>query len=76
MTKFFTHWTFAFVTLFILTYIGLQDPAIKETLRLEVNKNAASRGKQIFEGVKKLLEKDIYITKINILANNEIIQSN
>ena len=35
MTKFFTHWTFAFVTLFILTYIGLQDPTIKETLRLK-----------------------------------------
>ena len=30
---------------------------VKETLRLEVNKNAASRGKQIFEGVKKLVEK-------------------
>ena len=30
---------------------------VKETLRLEVNKNAASRGKQIFEGVKGLVEK-------------------
>ena len=35
MTKFFTHWTFAFVTLFILSYIGWQDPTIKETLRLK-----------------------------------------
>ena len=35
MKKIFTHWTFAFVTLFILTYIGLQDPTIKETLRLK-----------------------------------------
>ena len=35
MKKFFTHWTFAFVTLFALTWIGLQDPQIKEILRLK-----------------------------------------
>ena len=35
MKKIFTHWTFAFVTLFILTYIGLQDPTVKEILRLK-----------------------------------------
>ena len=33
--KIFTHWTFAFVTLFALTWIGLQDPQIKEILRLK-----------------------------------------
>ena len=35
MKKFFTHWTFAFVTLFALTWVGLQDPQIKEILRLK-----------------------------------------
>ena len=33
--KIFTHWTFAFVTLFALTWIGLQDPQVKEILRLK-----------------------------------------
>ena len=32
MKKILTHWTFAFVTLFALTWIGLQDPQIKEIL--------------------------------------------
>src|SRR6056300_709341 len=35
MKRFFTHWTFAFVTLFALTWIGLQDPQIKEIIRLK-----------------------------------------
>ena len=33
--KYFTHWTTAFITLFVLTYIGLQDPSGKEILRLK-----------------------------------------
>ena len=33
--KFLTHWLTAFVTLFVLTYIGLQDYSFKETLRLK-----------------------------------------
>jgi len=33
--KILTHWTTAFVTLFVLTYIGLQDPSGKEILRLK-----------------------------------------
>ncbi len=35
MKKLFTHWTFAFVTLFALTWIGIQDPQVKEILRLK-----------------------------------------
>ena len=35
MKKFITHWTFSFITLIALTYIGLQDPYIKEILRLK-----------------------------------------
>ena len=35
MTKIFTHWAIAFVTLFVLTYIGFQDPYVKEILRLK-----------------------------------------
>ena len=33
--KFLTHWTTAFITLFFLTYVGLQDISFKETLRLK-----------------------------------------
>ena len=33
--KYFTHWATAFITLFVLTYIGLQDPWVKEVLRLK-----------------------------------------
>jgi adenylate cyclase len=35
MKKILTHWTIAFVTLFVVTFIGLQDPQIKEILRLK-----------------------------------------
>ena len=35
MKKLFTHWAFAFVTLFALTWIGLQDTQVKEILRLK-----------------------------------------
>ena len=35
MKKFITHWTFSFITLIALTYIGLQDPYVKEILRLK-----------------------------------------
>ena len=35
MKKIFTHWAFAFVTLFALTWIGFQDPQVKEILRLK-----------------------------------------
>jgi len=33
--KILTHWTIAFVTLFVLTFIGLQDSQVKEILRLK-----------------------------------------
>ena len=33
--KLLTHWTIAFVTLFVVTFIGLKDPQIKEVLRLK-----------------------------------------
>jgi len=35
MKKILSHWTIAFVTLIVLTYIGLQDPWAKEILRLK-----------------------------------------
>jgi len=35
MKKFITHWTFTFVTLVILTFIGLQEPYVKEILKLK-----------------------------------------
>ena len=33
--KYITHWTIAFVTLFVLTFIGLKEPQVKEILRLK-----------------------------------------
>ena len=33
--KYITHWTFAFITLFVLTFIGVKDPQVKEVLRLK-----------------------------------------
>ena len=35
MKKILTHWTIAFVTLFVLTFIGFKDPKVKEILRLK-----------------------------------------
>jgi adenylate cyclase len=35
MKKFITHWTFAFVTLVALTFYGLQEPFVKEILKLK-----------------------------------------
>ena len=35
MKKILTHWTIAFVTLFVLTYIGFKDPQVKEVIRLK-----------------------------------------
>ena len=58
MTKFFTHWTFAFVTLFILSYIGWQDPTIKETLRLK-------SFDLLIQSQEKTLSEDIIIVEID-----------
>ena len=33
--KYLTHWTVAFVTLLVLTFIGVKDPQVKEILRLK-----------------------------------------
>ena len=35
MKKILTHWTIAFVTLFVLMYIGFKDPQVKEIIRLK-----------------------------------------
>jgi adenylate cyclase len=35
MKKIITHWTFAFVTLVLITFLGLQNPQIKEILKLK-----------------------------------------
>ena len=58
MKKLFTHWTFAFVTLFALTWIGLQDPQIKEILRLK------SFDLQ-FQAQEKVVSQDIAIVEID-----------
>ena len=35
MKKIFTHWLFAFVTLFLITYLGYTNPQVKEILKLK-----------------------------------------
>ena len=35
MKKILTHWTIAFVTLFVITFIGTKDPQVKKILRLK-----------------------------------------
>ena len=35
MKKILTHWTIAFITLFVLMYIGFKDPQVKEIIRLK-----------------------------------------
>ena len=58
MKKLFTHWTFAFVTLFALTWIGLQDPQVKEILRLK-------SFDLLFQSQEKEISQDIAIVTID-----------
>ena len=58
MKKLFTHWTFAFVTLFALTWIGLQDPQVKEILRLK-------SFDLLFQSQEKEVSQDIVIVTID-----------
>ena len=58
MKKLFTHWTFAFVTLFALTWIGLQDPQVKEILRLK-------SFDLLFQSQEKEVSQDIAIVTID-----------
>ena len=58
MKKFFTHWTFAFVTLFALTWIGLQDPQVKEILRLK-------SFDLLFQSQQKEISQDIVVITID-----------
>tara|TARA_R110002020_G_scaffold315462_1_gene530598 strand:- start:1074 stop:2936 length:1863 start_codon:yes stop_codon:yes gene_type:complete len=58
MKKIFTHWTVAFVTLFTLIWIGLQDPQIKEILRLK-------SFDLLFQSQDKIISNDIVIVTID-----------
>ncbi len=58
MKKILTHWTFAFLTLFIVTYIGLKDPQIKEVLRLK-------GFDLLLQSEPKEISKDIHIVSID-----------
>ena len=58
MKKFLTHWTFAFVTLFALTWIGLQDPQVKEITRLK-------SFDLLFQSQDKFISNDIAIVTID-----------
>jgi adenylate cyclase len=58
MKKFFTHWAFAFVTLFALTWIGFQDPQVKEIARLK-------SFDLLFQSQEKEISQDIAIVTID-----------
>ena len=58
MKKIFTHWTFAFVTLFALTWIGFQDPQVKEIARLK-------SFDLLFQSQEKEVSQDIAIVTID-----------
>ncbi len=56
--KYLTHWTFAFVTLFVLTFIGVKDPQVKEILRLK-------SFDLLFQSQDKVVSEDIAIITID-----------
>jgi len=58
MKKILTHWTISFLTLFIVTYIGLKDPQIKEVLRLK-------GFDLLIQSEKKEISKDIHVVSID-----------
>jgi len=58
MKKIFTNWAFAFVTLFALTWIGLQEPQVKEILRLK-------SFDLLFQSQQKEISKDIVVITID-----------
>ena len=58
MKKIFTNWAFAFVTLFILTWVGFQEPQVKEILRLK-------SFDLLFQSQQKEISKDIVVITID-----------
>ena len=58
MTKIFTHWTIAFLTLAVITFYGLQEPYLKEVLRLKGFDT-------IINSQEKTYSKDIIVVEID-----------
>ena len=58
MTKIFTHWTIAFLTLAAITFYGLQEPYLKEVLRLKGFDT-------IINSQEKTYSKDIIVVEID-----------
>ena len=58
MKKIFTNWAFAFVTLFILTWVGFQEPQVKEILRLK-------SFDLLFQSQQKEISQDIVVITID-----------
>ena len=54
MKNIFSHWAIAFVTLFVLTFIGVKDPQVKEILRLK-------SFDLLFQSQEKVVSEDIAI---------------
>jgi len=62
--KILTHWTIAFATLIALTYIGIQDPQVKEILRLK-------SFDLLLQSEEKEISSDIHIVSIDEKAIEE-----
>ena len=58
MTKILTHWTIAFLTLAAITFYGLQEPYLKEVLRLKGFDT-------IINSQEKTYSKDIIVVEID-----------
>ena len=58
MKKILTHWTIAFVTLFLLTWVGVKDPQVKEILRLK-------SFDLLFQSQEKEISQDIAIIELD-----------
>ena len=58
MKNIFSHWAIAFVTLFLLTWIGVKDPQVKEILRLK-------SFDLLFQSQEKEISQDIAIIEID-----------
>ena len=58
MKNIFSHWAIAFVTLFLLTWVGVKDPQVKEILRLK-------SFDLLFQSQEKEISQDIAIIEID-----------
>ena len=80
MKNIFSHWAIAFVTLFVLTFIGLKDPQVKQILRLKsfdlllqsVNKTLLQT--QIYEQLGSCLSTLNRLAELGVITTSESVK--